>query len=230
MADADVCCGSAGSYNITQPEYADRLLARKVDAILTTGANAVISANPVACCRSRRDCERMVRASRCSTWSRCSTAPYLERAPPSRHRKRDTRHDRRGRRAAIHPTIDRGRTPAERRRRGRAARRLRVVGGEGDASGSPSPARGRILAPARAPPSATSATSTDHLSAPRDTRDVRDLGGGHLRVRRDRARYGSVCERRGRSLRGLHARDAHRDRKAHDVPAHRRRGRSITTQ
>jgi len=46
MADADVCCGSAGSYNLTQPEYADRLLARKVDAILATGARAVISANP----------------------------------------------------------------------------------------------------------------------------------------------------------------------------------------
>jgi glycolate oxidase iron-sulfur subunit len=46
MADADVCCGSAGSYNLTQPEYADRLLERKVDAILATGASAVISANP----------------------------------------------------------------------------------------------------------------------------------------------------------------------------------------
>ena len=46
MADADVCCGSAGSYNLTQPEYSDRLLARKLDAILATGAGAVISANP----------------------------------------------------------------------------------------------------------------------------------------------------------------------------------------
>ncbi len=46
MADADVCCGSAGSYNLTQPEYSDRLLARKLDAIIATGAGAVISANP----------------------------------------------------------------------------------------------------------------------------------------------------------------------------------------
>jgi glycolate oxidase iron-sulfur subunit len=46
MADADVCCGSAGSYNLTQPDYSDRLLARKVDAILATSAGAVISANP----------------------------------------------------------------------------------------------------------------------------------------------------------------------------------------
>ncbi|MDP9266314.1 MAG: (Fe-S)-binding protein, partial [Chloroflexota bacterium] len=46
MVDADVCCGSAGSYNLTQPEYSDRLLTRKVDAILATGAAAVVSANP----------------------------------------------------------------------------------------------------------------------------------------------------------------------------------------
>jgi glycolate oxidase iron-sulfur subunit len=46
MADADVCCGSAGSYNLTQPDYSDRLLARKLEAILATGASAVISANP----------------------------------------------------------------------------------------------------------------------------------------------------------------------------------------
>lgn len=46
LADADVCCGSAGSYNLTQPEYSDRLLSRKVDAILATGTRAVVSANP----------------------------------------------------------------------------------------------------------------------------------------------------------------------------------------
>jgi glycolate dehydrogenase iron-sulfur subunit len=46
MADADVCCGSAGFYNLTQPDYADRLLDAKIDAILATGADAVITANP----------------------------------------------------------------------------------------------------------------------------------------------------------------------------------------
>src|SRR3954469_14699332 len=38
MAESDVCCGSAGSYNLQQPELADALLARKVDAIERTGA------------------------------------------------------------------------------------------------------------------------------------------------------------------------------------------------
>lgn len=46
MEDADACCGSAGTYNLEQPDYADRLLARKVDAILATGAEAVVTANP----------------------------------------------------------------------------------------------------------------------------------------------------------------------------------------
>jgi glycolate oxidase iron-sulfur subunit len=46
MAESDVCCGSAGSYNLQQPEFADALLARKVDAIEKTGADVVVSANP----------------------------------------------------------------------------------------------------------------------------------------------------------------------------------------
>ena len=46
MAESDVCCGSAGSYNIQQPEFADALLARKLDAIERTGADVVVSANP----------------------------------------------------------------------------------------------------------------------------------------------------------------------------------------
>jgi glycolate oxidase iron-sulfur subunit len=46
MAESDVCCGSAGSYNLQQPELADALLARKLDAIEKTGADVVVSANP----------------------------------------------------------------------------------------------------------------------------------------------------------------------------------------
>ncbi len=46
MAESDVCCGSAGSYNLTQPELSDALAARKADAIAATGAAIVVSANP----------------------------------------------------------------------------------------------------------------------------------------------------------------------------------------
>src|SRR4029079_4430237 len=38
MAESDVCCGSAGSYNLQQPAMADALLARNLDAFERTGA------------------------------------------------------------------------------------------------------------------------------------------------------------------------------------------------
>ncbi len=46
MAGADVCCGSAGYYNLAQPDYADRLLEPKIDAILATRPDAVVTGNP----------------------------------------------------------------------------------------------------------------------------------------------------------------------------------------
>jgi glycolate oxidase iron-sulfur subunit len=46
LTESDWCCGSAGIYNLTQPEMATRLLHRKVTHILATGAEAVVTANP----------------------------------------------------------------------------------------------------------------------------------------------------------------------------------------
>jgi glycolate oxidase iron-sulfur subunit len=46
LAESDWCCGSAGIYNLTQPEMATRLLNRKVTHVLATGAEAVVTANP----------------------------------------------------------------------------------------------------------------------------------------------------------------------------------------
>jgi len=45
LAESDICCGAAGSYNLTEPEMADRLGRRKVEHILATGAQAVIMGN-----------------------------------------------------------------------------------------------------------------------------------------------------------------------------------------
>jgi glycolate oxidase iron-sulfur subunit len=45
LAESDICCGAAGSYNLSEPEMADRLGARKIQNILDTGAQAVISGN-----------------------------------------------------------------------------------------------------------------------------------------------------------------------------------------
>jgi glycolate oxidase iron-sulfur subunit len=46
LPEADWCCGSAGIYNLTEPEMAGRLLARKVEHVLGTKADAVVTANP----------------------------------------------------------------------------------------------------------------------------------------------------------------------------------------
>jgi glycolate oxidase iron-sulfur subunit len=46
LQEADWCCGSAGIYNLTQPEMAARLLARKLGHVLATKAQAVVTANP----------------------------------------------------------------------------------------------------------------------------------------------------------------------------------------
>ena len=40
------CCGAAGIYNLTQPEMAAKLLARKVQAIVETAPQAVTTGNP----------------------------------------------------------------------------------------------------------------------------------------------------------------------------------------
>jgi glycolate oxidase iron-sulfur subunit len=46
LPESDWCCGSAGLYNLTQPEMAGRLLRRKVRHVTGTGAEAVATANP----------------------------------------------------------------------------------------------------------------------------------------------------------------------------------------
>ncbi|NTV84467.1 MAG: (Fe-S)-binding protein, partial [Bacteroidales bacterium] len=46
LPESNWCCGSAGIYNLTQPEMAGQLLERKLDHIEQTGATMVATANP----------------------------------------------------------------------------------------------------------------------------------------------------------------------------------------
>jgi glycolate oxidase iron-sulfur subunit len=46
LGESDWCCGSAGIYNLTEPEMAGRLLRRKIDHVLASGAEAIVTANP----------------------------------------------------------------------------------------------------------------------------------------------------------------------------------------
>ena len=45
LAESDLCCGAAGTYNLTEPEMAERLARRKLDNIRRTGARIVITGN-----------------------------------------------------------------------------------------------------------------------------------------------------------------------------------------
>lgn len=46
IADAEICCGSAGVYNLLQPEAATKLGDRKAANVAATGAQLLVSANP----------------------------------------------------------------------------------------------------------------------------------------------------------------------------------------
>jgi glycolate oxidase iron-sulfur subunit len=46
LVEADWCCGSAGTYNVTQPELAARLGHRKAQHVIRSGAQMVVTSNP----------------------------------------------------------------------------------------------------------------------------------------------------------------------------------------
>jgi glycolate oxidase iron-sulfur subunit len=45
LEETEICCGAAGTYNLTQPEMSERLGRRKVDHIEATGARMVVTGN-----------------------------------------------------------------------------------------------------------------------------------------------------------------------------------------
>ncbi|MGH3991960.1 MAG: (Fe-S)-binding protein [Pseudonocardiaceae bacterium] len=58
IAEADLCCGSAGIYNLLNPEPATELGDRKARNVLATGASVLVTANPgcliqIAACAKR---------------------------------------------------------------------------------------------------------------------------------------------------------------------------------
>lgn len=45
LPESELCCGAAGTYNLTEPEMAERLSRRKLKNILSTGAQVVVTSN-----------------------------------------------------------------------------------------------------------------------------------------------------------------------------------------
>jgi glycolate oxidase iron-sulfur subunit len=58
LPESDWCCGSAGVYNITQPEMANQLLDRKVEHIRRTNAQVIATGNPGCLLQVQHGCKR----------------------------------------------------------------------------------------------------------------------------------------------------------------------------
>ena len=56
LGDSDLCCGSAGVYNLLEPGLAGDLLDRKLARIRETGARVVAAANPGCLLQIARGC------------------------------------------------------------------------------------------------------------------------------------------------------------------------------
>jgi glycolate oxidase iron-sulfur subunit len=46
IAESEICCGSAGIYNLLQPQAAKELGDRKAGNVLATGADLLVTSNP----------------------------------------------------------------------------------------------------------------------------------------------------------------------------------------
>jgi glycolate oxidase iron-sulfur subunit len=64
MALSDLCCGSAGIYNVVEPEMASALLARKMEHVNRTGAGVIATANPGCIIQLRAGAARHGKAQR----------------------------------------------------------------------------------------------------------------------------------------------------------------------
>jgi glycolate oxidase iron-sulfur subunit len=58
LVDSDLCCGSAGVYNILEPEMAERLLSQKIDRVIESGARTVVTGNPGCLLQIASGCRR----------------------------------------------------------------------------------------------------------------------------------------------------------------------------
>jgi glycolate oxidase iron-sulfur subunit len=62
MDESSLCCGSAGIYNVTQPEMAQRLQRRKVECVLAVAPEIVATANPGCALQIRNGLDRAGRS------------------------------------------------------------------------------------------------------------------------------------------------------------------------
>mgnify|MGYP000128082789 CR=1 FL=1 len=62
LPETEICCGSAGTYNLNHPVMADRLSRRKLENILSTGAQIVLASNAGCLLQIGREARRQRKA------------------------------------------------------------------------------------------------------------------------------------------------------------------------
>ena len=84
-AEWELCCGSAGTYNVEKPDTAAELGARKARNLLATGRRRSSPPGNIGCLTQvQTTCARSATRSPCCTPCRCSTAPTRAPAPGAR--------------------------------------------------------------------------------------------------------------------------------------------------
>jgi glycolate oxidase iron-sulfur subunit len=58
LAESELCCGSAGVYNLLEPDVAERLLEMKIARIIQTGAPIVVAGNPGCLLQIAKGCRQ----------------------------------------------------------------------------------------------------------------------------------------------------------------------------
>ncbi|MGC8794976.1 MAG: (Fe-S)-binding protein, partial [Bryobacteraceae bacterium] len=81
LPSAEICCGSAGIYNVVQPEMADAILHSKMEDINATGAGIVATANPGCLLQLRYGVARWGRGQRVLHVIEILDEAYREPAP-----------------------------------------------------------------------------------------------------------------------------------------------------
>ena len=83
MPLSDLCCGSAGIYNVVHTDMAHALLEKKMETVNATGAERIATANPGCMLQLRAGVERTATASASPTWSKFWTKPIVQLEPRS---------------------------------------------------------------------------------------------------------------------------------------------------
>lgn len=102
MNESSLCCGSAGIYNITQPEMSGRLMRRKAKNALATTPEIIVSANP-GCMIQLASGLQHEGASNIKVRHLVELLDESYRRAEGRHVRRRIRPDRSGRRRAAAP-------------------------------------------------------------------------------------------------------------------------------